>query len=97
MKSIVTLPNQTLFDVAIANYGTLDGVIKLLDDNADIQFDTSQFNLGLTVREHNVPRGSTDIAMPLIAGQTLTIDEQWAGRNIAVLKALNTYQPVTAQ
>lgn len=94
--TITIKERQTIFDLAISYYGTLDGVWKILEDNPDVQFDDSYTEIGIPEVEFYPPEGCTDFSMPLTVGQSIVIDEQWKGRNNDVLKLLNNYISQTA-
>lgn len=95
MKTIQILPRQSLFDIAVQEYGTLDGIYKIIEDNPNIKFDTSYKDIGITEAEHT-ETAEYGIDLPLIAEQSLSIDTEWEGRNVAVLNTLNKYKPVSA-
>lgn len=94
--TITTKERQTIFDLAISYYGTLDGIRKILDDNVNIQFDDSFTEIGIPEVEFYPPDDCVDFSMPLTVGQAIVIDEQWEGRNNDVLKLLNNYVSQTA-
>jgi len=88
-------PNQTLFDVALQVYGTLDGVWKLLEDNT-VLFDKTYYDNGVSIYEQNLTMGFTDISMPLVAGQVIEYDATWDGSDRILLKKLKGVVPTTA-
>ena len=90
-------PNQTLFDVALQVYGTLDGVWKLLEDNT-VLFDKTYYDVGVSMGEYNASDidGFTDITAPLQGGQTLKYDSSWNGADTVMVKKLKGAVPITA-
>lgn len=94
--NIVTKERQTIFDLAISYYGTLDGVWKILQDNPNIQFDDSFTDIGIPEVEYYPPTDCVDFSMPVTVGQSIVIDAEWEGRNNDVLKKLNNYISQTA-
>jgi len=94
--TILTKERQTIFDLAISYYGTLDGVWKILEDNPNIQFDDSFTDIGIPEIEYYPPEGCIDFSMPVKVNQSIEIDSEWEGRNNDVLKLLNNYISQTA-
>lgn len=93
---IKTKERQTIFDLAISYYGTLDGVWKILEDNRDIEFDNRFVDIGIEEADFYPPEGCIDFSMPVKEGQSIEIDPEWEGRNNDVLKMLNNYKSQTA-
>ncbi len=86
---IVTVKaNQTLTDLAIQCYGTMDGIWKILADNPGLQFDDTLCKTGVAESEHLPLQGYTDISMPLMPGQTILYEPLWTGRDTYMLKKL---------
>lgn len=102
MKMIEVRPDQTIMDIAIQEYGTLDGVYKLLEDNQYLAFD---YTVKLTDHVAGqwpvvdgyeiVDPGFTDISFPLVPGQTIAVDEAWEGRDKLVINRLSGVEIVT--
>lgn len=95
MEKLTVQPGQTLFDIAIQVYGTLDGVWKLLEDNQLI-YDSTYYKTGVPMGEHIPVRNFTDVSMPLVPGQDVLFDPQWKGSDPVVLRKLHGAIPATA-
>lgn len=73
MKTIRTEPNQTLYDIAVQHYGTLDGVEELIALNPDIRNDTKALvALGINTAAQD-PVFRLDVA--IAPGSVLFFDE----------------------
>lgn len=95
MKQIEVLSEQTLFDLAAQEYGSIEGVWKIMEDNPDLQFDytaryTDETGEGYPVNENMELSDSSlvDISAPLVPGQLINIDLDFEGIDKNVLKNL---------
>lgn len=41
MSNIITMPDQSVFDIAIQEYGSIEGVFNLLRANPELEFDSN--------------------------------------------------------
>lgn len=86
MKTISTVPNQTLFDVAVRYYGTVEAIGELLADNPDLRNDPdAMVALGID------PLADPDVFYPDIAlavGQAVAINSDSATLHQAVVREL---------
>ncbi len=73
MKTIKVEPNQTIYDIAVQYYGTLDGVAELIDLNPGLRNDPQALvDLGInTANNDNAFRMDVAIA----PGSVLAYDE----------------------
>ncbi|MBI9055528.1 MAG: hypothetical protein JEY96_17020 [Bacteroidales bacterium] len=97
MISISIQGEQTLFDIAIQEYGKADyeALWKLLDDNPDIAFDYKAMQTDAVAEERVlvdnyeiIESGFKDIAYPLTEGQSINIDSDYSGKDNNVLKQI---------
>lgn len=97
IKRVVIQDDQTLFDIAIQEYGIADAatIKKLLDENPLLAFDYTAKQTDDVAEERIIidnyeviEAGFTDIAYPLVKGQTINIDTLYAGKDSAALKQL---------
>lgn len=87
--------NQTIFDIAIEQYGTCDAVAEILSLNSDrelINSPRSMVDVGIDYMSDS----SLYLNLALQEGQTLTIDENSSLRKSSVIRELqgveiNTY------
>ncbi|MCH5243415.1 MAG: LysM peptidoglycan-binding domain-containing protein [Lentimicrobiaceae bacterium] len=91
MKTIKTEPNQTIYDIAVQYYGTLDGVEELMTLNPDIKNDTKALvALGInTANQDHVFRFDVAIA----PGSILVFNETSKTIDSRVVKKIE--QPIT--
>lgn len=71
MKTIKTVQNQTLFDVAVKHYGTCDAVAELLADNPGLRNDPAAL---AAVGVDYVADGGFYLDAALLPGQEIAID-----------------------
>jgi len=97
IKQISIQGEQTLFDIAIQEYGNADyeTLWKLLDDNPNLAFDYKAMQTDGVAEEHIVidnyeviESGFKDIAYPLVEGQVINIDTEYTGKDNNVLKQI---------
>jgi|GEM_PF-5530179 len=97
MKKLTIQGEQTLFDIAIQEYGKTDSdtIWKLLLDNPNIAFDyrarqTDSVTQGrIIIDDYEViESGFNDLAYPLTEGQTINIDPDYPGKENSVLKKI---------
>lgn len=97
MKQISIQGEQTLFDIAIQEYGNaeFEALWKILDDNPNIAFDYKARQTDDVAEERViiddyevVESGFKDIAYPLAEGQLINIDTEYSGKDNTVLKQI---------
>lgn len=97
MEQITIEGEQTLFDIAIQEYGKADAetLWKILDDNPDLSFDykamlTDSVAEGYVIVDNYevVESGFKDLAYPLSEGQVVNIDSDYAEKENIVLKQI---------
>lgn len=86
MKTITTLKNQTIFDIAVQYYGNLEAFEEILRNNPDIENDYS------CIQNAGIPYfiDEFDLAFPLKPDQKLLIDENSVNYKKNIVKELNT-------
>jgi len=90
MKTIKTLQNQTLYDVAVMYYGTSEAVGELILNNAELVNDPAalaQLGVDYINNEGFYPDTS------LLAGQNIRIDTQSPNMNRNIVKEI--YNEIT--
>lgn len=85
MKTIETLPNQTLYDVAVMYYGTCDAVGELIMNNTELVNDPAEL-AALEIDYIGDSGFYVDVA--LLAGQSVLIDMQSPNMNRNVVKEI---------
>ena len=91
MKTIRTEPNQTIYDIAVQYYGTLDGVEELIALNPGIKNDTKALvALGINTANQD-PVFRFDVA--IAPGSVLVFDETSKTIDDKVVKKIEN--PVT--
>jgi|GEM_PF-2150174 hypothetical protein len=83
MKTILVVDNQTLFDIAVQHYSTLEAVKEILTLNPEIENDPV----------YNVESNEFQFDLPVKVNSLLTIDENSSLINKNLLKEIN--EPVT--
>ena len=90
MKTIKTLKNQTLYDIATMHYGTCEAVGELLMNNPDLINDPT------AMAEQNIDYVNDNGFYPdiaLLAGQRVMIDTQSPNMNRNMVKEI--YNEIT--
>jgi hypothetical protein len=97
MKQITIQAEQTLFDIAIQEYGKADfeALWKILDDNQNIAFDYRARQTDDVAEERIIidnyeviDQNFKDIAYPLVARQMINIDTSYSEKENIVLKQI---------
>jgi hypothetical protein len=84
MRQITTVKNQTIFDLAVQEYGNVELAFQILEDN-DLT-GLNDFPSG-----HNISAGCDfDIAYPIKEGVTINIQDPLSGENKIIAKQLET-------
>lgn len=87
MKTIRTVPNQTIFDVAVKYCGTCDAVAELLAANPDLRNDPASLaDLGIDY----VGDEGFYVDAALLPGQEIRIDTDSPTLKQTVIKELKT-------
>ncbi len=84
MRQIVTVKNQTIFDLAVQEYGNVELAFQILEDN-DLT-GLNDFPSG-----HTISAGCDfDIAYPIKEGVAINIQDPLTGENKIIAKQLET-------
>jgi hypothetical protein len=63
MKTIIVGDGQTIFDIAIQEYGGIEGILLLMSDNGDkIPSITSELKAGLKLKIKSLPVNASVVA-----------------------------------
>ncbi len=88
MKKIKALPNQTIYDIAVAEYGTCEAIAEILSNNPTLENDP------VYTSPVDQETGFT-IDWPVMPGSSVLIDEnsRWRMKNIIrdIDKEVTTY------
>jgi hypothetical protein len=79
MKTILTVDKQTIFDIAVQHYGTIEAVQEILALNPQIENDLKGYNVDLS---------EFQLDLPVKANSLLTIDDNSSLINKNLLKEI---------
>jgi len=88
MKTIQTENNQTVYDIAVQYYGTVEAVREILSFNPDIRNDAKSNNMDVS---------DFHFDLPVVAGSKLIIDEKSLMMKKNIIKELQKEQITTWQ
>jgi hypothetical protein len=84
MRQITTVSNQTVFDIAVQEYGNVELAFQIIQDN-DLA------GLNELPAGHELANGCDfDVSYPLKAGLTINIQESLEGENTVIANQLET-------
>lgn len=84
MKTIKTLPNQTIYDIAIIYYGTAEAVSELLMNNPNLTNDPVALS-----QENTTNKNGFYVDIALAEKQSILIDPQSSLVNRNIVKELH--------
>ena len=89
MKKVTIKPNQTIYDIALSEYGTCEAVAKIINDNPDLaNDDSSKVLCGIDP----INDKGLYLDLPLLPGSTVLIDMDSVLKKILVKELV---KPIT--
>jgi hypothetical protein len=91
MKTVTTLKNQTIFDLAVQEYGNVAAWEEIISLNPDLRNDYSTaLDAGITYYPDEF-----DVAFPLLEAQEVTVDDESGLINRNYLRELGSRQVIS--
>lgn len=87
MKTITVKPNQTIYDIAVENYGTCEAIGEILKNNPILK---NEDNAKTAVGIDAIADKSFYFDLPLKADSTLLIDTDSRAIKNSVVREINT-------
>lgn len=85
MRLITTVRNQTIFDIALQEYGTVEAAFQIIEDNPHLS-GLNDFPAGVTL-----PAGTDfNISYPIREGVTINLQDELDIENTTVKKDIGT-------
>ena len=85
MKTVKTLPNQTIYDIAAMYYGTCEAVGELLMNNTELVNDPTEL---AALKIDYIGDNGFYVDVALLAGQSVEIDTQSPNMNRNIVKEI---------
>lgn len=91
MRTIKTLKGQTIIDIAIQEYGNIEAVMELVDNNPQL-WGVNDYPAGSLVDDFC----DFDLALPIMQGTKIYVDDDSSLMKMTIIKEMNGKQIISS-